>query len=172
MYGIPEPSGAYHPLKDVTLAPDQAHTAFLDFVCSYYEDYPNLESVTADSVRNRRTMPELCSDTKWAATTHSPEELEKYTDPVAGARLGPAFVDWGVYAENVWRALLSTQGHWKNVNLVAFWGSKSMWPTPWGASQMVERLKASPRDREVRREVRFVRKNNANHFVRILRSLP
>lgn len=162
--GVQEPTQVYHPLRDVSLARDQVWPVAVAFLSSYWEPYTDLSAATPASFRTRKkasppTGGKLVAD-------HTPEELVEITNLDVANRIGPNLVDWQVYAENFRRAVFDTQGRWKDVKLVAAWGSMSVWPIVWGAKCLTELLEMPIEEGAQRRDVQVLRIDGANHVVR------
>ncbi|KAI0700596.1 hypothetical protein BC835DRAFT_396379 [Cytidiella melzeri] len=163
-YGIPEPTRTFHPFRDPSLTNEQRETRMLNFVVTYYEPFQGLASVTPTSIEQRKTLASVSPGAKPSVTTFSPQEVAEVSSPEVARFIGHDLLEWQVYAENVRRALLDTQGAWKNVKVIVSWADMSVWSVAWGAKCLKEILD-SPADEEVqRRDVRVSCVKGANHF--------
>ncbi len=164
-YGIPEPTRLYHPFRDTSIPQDQVYPALLTFISTYFEPIDDLASVDEPSLQKRKAIAEVSPNAEFTITKFPPKEFADITDYEALGRVGPGMVDWMVYAENVRRALLDTQGHWKNVKAVLTWGTMSFWPTAWGVKGIAELLEVPPDEGLQRRDIQIVRMEGGNHLV-------
>ncbi|KAI0700597.1 hypothetical protein BC835DRAFT_397203 [Cytidiella melzeri] len=163
-YGIPEPTKTFHPFRDPTLTNEQKEARMYNFIVTYYDPFEDLASVTPTSIEQRKTLASVSPTSRPTVTEFSPQEAAEVSSPEVARHIGHDLLEWQVYAENVRRALLDTQGAWKNVKVVVAWADMSVWSVAWGAKCLQEILD-SPADEEVqRRDVRVSCMKGANHF--------
>ncbi|KAI0700599.1 alpha/beta-hydrolase [Cytidiella melzeri] len=168
VYGTPEPRGAYIPLNDPTLSSRDTAEAFIEWVSAYWEPFASLNQVSELAVVAQRNMARLCSDPKYLPTSRrmTAEELEAVSYPSAALRIGhPGHISLDVYGSNARRALLDTNGAWRNVRALVLWADMSCAYCPWGAKVLSDQLKRPVRAGEIRRDVSIMKLENANHFL-------
>lgn len=167
VFGIPEPAGTQHPLKDVTLSPDKVTQTFVSWTTAWHEPFPSLGSVTPESIIKRKNLSETSSDPKYKPTRMDEQDMAELACRDVAERTGPLFVHWSVAKEITRRALLDTKGRWKDVNVIVEWADMSFWTAAWAARVLHDTLAEPARDGEQRRDVRFVRLENTNCWVRV-----
>ncbi|KAI0705152.1 hypothetical protein BC835DRAFT_1537220 [Cytidiella melzeri] len=162
IFGIAEPTGSIHPLKDVSLSPEQATKDFIDWTVSYHEPISDLNLVTAETILTRKSLSATSSDPRYTPTRMNEQDLKELTCPEVASRLGPLFMNWEVSMANTRRTFLNTGGAWKNVKIIITWADSVFWTAIWGVKGITDLLEEPAEKGAERRDVRFVRVDNAN----------
>ena len=170
VYGIPEPTGTLHPLKDITLSPETVTDSFVSWTTAWHEPFPSLDAVTPEAIIQRKNLSETSDDPKYKPTRMNAEDMKELACPEVAERMGPLFVHWSVAKENTRRALIDTKGQWKNAKVIVEWADMSFWTAAWAAKTLHDLLAEPVQGGEQRRDVRFVRLENTNCWVRNERS--
>jgi hypothetical protein len=152
-------------MRDNSIAPEDVYEESMAWITSYFAPFPDLASVTPQSVMERKRLSEVSPNAPNLVTRITQAELAELTCPEVYERVGVGLVEWQVYAENIRRALLDTRGAWKNVKFIAAWGSMSVWSTAWGARGLLDLLEMPADEDAQRRQIEIVRVEDANHFV-------
>ncbi|KAI0700598.1 hypothetical protein BC835DRAFT_396880 [Cytidiella melzeri] len=165
--GLQDPPKTYTPARDLKTPPDQLTTAFLVWASTWFKSYPDLDSVTLSSIVDQERLTDDPNDPRYLSSYEAMTQQQKDETlfPGIAARLGPAFVSWKIYVENLRRAIFDTKGTLKGVPLYHLWGAMSPWNCPWSARRLQDMLDEPVVAGEQRREVHIERLEGIHHFV-------
>ncbi|KAI0092166.1 Alpha/Beta hydrolase protein [Irpex rosettiformis] len=166
-FGIADPPKTTYPLKNLTMSTEEAHDAFLTWISTYWQPFPDLKSINTTSIQQRKPMTEISSDPRYKSIRErrSPEEIEGIVHAPVKYRIGPALVNWQVFMANTRRALLDTKGTWKDVKVLIAWGEMGPWTVALAAKELTETLQEPAVEGQQRREVKFLCLKDASHFL-------
>ena len=172
-FGITDPPKATYPLKSLTMSTEEAHDAFLTFMSTYWQPFPNLKSIDTASIQQRRPMSDISADPKYRSIRErrTLQEIESIVHAPVKYRIGPALVSWEVFMENTRHAFFDTKGTWKDVKALLVWGEMGPWTVAVAAKELTAMLEAPQIEGQQRRDVKIVCLKEANHFVSFQRWL-
>lgn len=184
--------GAYHPFRDAALSMDARIRRAMVWLSHYFTPVPALDGVTPALLAARTALhdsapapnPDSPADAAAAAADAgtaktptllrlAPAERAALQDPAALVRssLPLLRIAPDVFAANFERALFDTRGALRGVGVLVAWCAESMGDAVWCAKVIAGRVAEREAEGEgegegkVRREVRIVRLEGANHFV-------
>jgi hypothetical protein len=165
--GIADPPKSYSPARDLKTPPDQLTRAFMIWASTYYEPYPNIESVTPSSTVDRKKLSDVPGTPRYLSSLDAmtPAQIAETTFPDVVLRLGPGLVCWEIYATNVRRAFFDTRGVLQGVPAYILWGALSPWNCAWSAKCLTEMANEPVVEGEQRRELHIERIEDIHHMV-------
>lgn len=159
VYGITLPPGLHSPLRDPSMSLERRREEFARWIFCSCDAVKDLDDVTIPLLIEREKNRDPSDN---AYDRLSSEDVASVIDFSVFAKYQFIISMPGVFAKITELALYETQGAWKNLKVVAMWCDKSPWVTVWGAKIVSDRIAKGGKDT---RNVKFVKLENANHFV-------
>ena len=167
--GVPLPKEIYFPISDESMPLLQRGVAFRRWVSAFYTPLSELTD-DARAIGERAVVFDTTGEAAYRPTTDvlSAAQVEAITTPdvlLRSARFLFTLND-KVCSQNVQRALCGVDGSFPNVQAVLMWCDMSCGPCPVGSKCMADKVQEARVEGRVTREVKVIKLERANHFVR------